>query len=88
MHRLNIVANSAVRHLLDMAGWLAGCSHRRQSFPFTPRSVGGVRRQAGTETETCVVCLDCGRQMAYDWTLMRIALHRPAGVSLSTGRNS
>ena len=73
MHRLNVVANSAVRHLLDIAGWLSGCSHRRKSFPFTPRSIVSAKQQARTRAETYVVCLDCGRQLAYDWTRMRIA---------------
>jgi hypothetical protein len=88
MHRLNVVANSARMHLLDLAGWLSGCSHRRKAFPFTPRSVGAYR-QPGTGVETYVVCLDCGRKLAYDWTRMRIARQRPSRsepVSVGTGR--
>jgi hypothetical protein len=37
MHRLNVGANSARTHLLGIAGWLCGCSHRRKTFPFPPR---------------------------------------------------
>jgi hypothetical protein len=50
-----------------------GCSHRRTTFPQTPRQ-GGSR--------TYVVCLDCGKEFAYDWAAMRIgepvAPHLPA----------
>jgi DNA-directed RNA polymerase subunit RPC12/RpoP len=43
------------------------CSHRRLTRPITPLSKPG--QPAG---ETYVVCLDCGRQFAYDWDRMRI----------------
>jgi hypothetical protein len=90
MHRLDIVANSARMRLLGIAGWLHGCSHRRKTFPFTP--LPARRRNAGVRAETYVVCLDCGRHFAYDWTTMRLARQRPArvgrGVSVSTGRIS
>lgn len=52
---------------------LLGCSHRRTTFPLTPRSVGKptrFRRKGGT---TYVVCLDCGAEFEYDWKSMRIA---------------
>ena len=89
MHRLNVVANSARTHLLDIAGWLSGCSHRKKAFPFTPRSIG-ANLPPGKQAETYVVCLDCGRKLAYDWTRMRIG-RQPAAcsepsVSASTGR--
>jgi hypothetical protein len=46
---------------------LLGCSHRPLTRPITPLSKPG--EPAG---ETYVVCLDCGRQFAYDWDRMRI----------------
>ena len=51
---------------------LFSCKHRRTTFPFTP-----VRRKtAGTQgefpAETYVVCLDCGKQFAYDWEKMQL----------------
>jgi hypothetical protein len=51
---------------------LFGCWHRKLSFPV---SVGqGQPRRPGTwRTGTYVVCLDCGREFAYDWQRMRIA---------------
>jgi len=55
-----------------------GCRHNRTSFPLTPK--GPARRT------TYVTCLDCGRELDYDWREMRIARpvrakhrHRAAG---------
>jgi hypothetical protein len=48
-----------------------GCWHTRYSFPRTVRS--GVRRnRAATVTGTYVVCLDCGKELPYDWQEMRV----------------
>jgi hypothetical protein len=48
------------------------CKHRRTTFPFTPVK----RKTAGTQgefpAETYVVCLDCGKQFAYDWETMQL----------------
>jgi hypothetical protein len=46
---------------------LFGCHHRRLTRPITP-----VRKPGVPSGETYVVCLDCGRQFAYDWNHMRI----------------
>ena len=43
------------------------CSHRRLTRPVTPVSKAGV-----PHGETYVVCLDCGKQFAYDLNKMRI----------------
>jgi len=48
-------------------GRLLGCSHRRLTRPTTPLS-----KPDQPSAETYVVCLDCGRQFAYDWDHMRI----------------
>jgi hypothetical protein len=44
---------------------LFGCGHRRISRPVTPS------RQTGSR-QTYVVCLDCGKRLAYDLTQMRV----------------
>ena len=49
-----------------LADWLRGCAHRKTTFPMTLQS------------HTYIVCLECGRRFAYDWTTMRIA-GQPAG---------
>jgi hypothetical protein len=46
---------------------LFGCSHKRLTRPITSVSKPGV-----PGGETSVVCLDCGKQFAYDWDHMRI----------------
>ena len=48
-----------------------GCWHSRYSFPITTRR-GSRRTQAAARTGTYVVCLDCGKELTYDWKQMRI----------------
>ena len=48
-----------------------GCWHSHYSFPITVRR--GVRRNsAAALTGTYVVCLDCAKELPYDWQEMRI----------------
>src|SRR5260221_14396250 len=44
---------------------LFGCSHRRTTFPLTPKRPAG---RAGAY----VTCLDCGKEFAYNWNEMRL----------------
>jgi hypothetical protein len=55
---------------------LGGCRHRNYSFPLTPKS--GVRPPAASATGCYVVCLDCGKELAYDWNEMKVIASRPA----------
>lgn len=54
------------------------CRHRRTSKPFAAaattsgRAVGDWEAVTPTATGHYVVCLDCGRKFAYDWSLMRM----------------
>jgi hypothetical protein len=57
---------------------LFGCSHKRLTRPITP-----VRKHGAPSGETSVVCLDCGRQFAYDWNHMRIG--KPIAPSHDSG---
>jgi hypothetical protein len=43
------------------------CSHKRITRPITPVSKAGV-----PQGETYIVCLDCGKQFAYDLKKMQI----------------
>ena len=43
------------------------CAHLRLTRPFSPVSVRGA-----SQGETYVVCLDCGKQFAYDLDEMRV----------------
>jgi hypothetical protein len=57
-----------------------GCWHSRYSFPITvrARSDGGP---APGLTGTYVVCLDCGKEMPYDWVQMKV-------VEIESGRQN
>lgn len=53
-----------------------GCSHSRYSFP---RSVGTIGRRGASRrtaaaalTGTYVACLDCGKELPYDWEAMKV----------------
>jgi hypothetical protein len=54
--------------LVDM---LFGCWHSNYSFPITTK-LGERRSQAAKATGTYVVCLDCGKEFAYDWQQMKV----------------
>jgi hypothetical protein len=41
------------------------------SFPITTKR-GQRRSAAASQTGTYVVCLDCGKEFAYDWQEMRM----------------
>lgn len=62
--------------LLDV---LFGCPHKRRTFPISTRP-GQHRSEAAEITGTYVVCLDCGREFAYDWREMRIVV-APAAMA-------
>jgi hypothetical protein len=50
---------------------LFGCWHSHYSFPMTVKP-GSRRNQAASLTGTYVVCLDCGKEFAYDWQEMKV----------------
>jgi hypothetical protein len=50
---------------------LFGCSHKRCSFPIT-RKPSQWRSAVARQTGTYIVCLDCGKEFAYDWEQMRV----------------
>jgi hypothetical protein len=57
--------------LTRLIDWLFGCWHSHLSFPITAKR-GARRSPAASLTGTYVVCLDCGREFAYDWQQMKI----------------
>jgi hypothetical protein len=56
--------------LQNLFNALFSCSHQRTTFPLTP----GRRTMAPSANRlgTYVVCLDCGKEFAYDWESMRV----------------
>ena len=59
-----------------------GCWHSHYSFPMTVRA-GSRRAATGSRTGTYVVCLDCGKELPYDWSEMRIADAHPKQAARS-----
>lgn len=53
---------------------LFGCAHRRTTFPMTPARKSPIQAATGAinKNGTYVVCLDCGKEFAYNWTEMRV----------------
>jgi predicted transcriptional regulator len=59
--------------LHSLVNTLFGCAHSRTTFPMTPgRRNGVVTTKSATHLGTYVVCLDCGKEFAYDWRTMRV----------------
>ena len=68
--------------LHSLLNTLFGCSHQRTTFPQTPaRKNAGYTAAAAVRTNTYVVCLDCGKEFAYDWDGMRIGRQVAAGAA-------
>ena len=57
-----------IRKLVDA---VFGCRPAHYSFPVTVRRAKS-RPQAAALTGTYVVCLDCGKEFAYDWQEMKV----------------
>ena len=53
-----------------------GCRHSNYSFPITVRA-GSRRNSAASLTGTYVACLDCGRELPYDWQDMKVITSKP-----------
>jgi len=52
---------------------LFGCSHPRTTFPLTPIRKSATQAGPGASRfGTYVTCLDCGKELAYDWEEMRV----------------
>jgi hypothetical protein len=58
--------------LQSLLNVLLGCSHRNTTFPLTPARRNGAFSAPGARNGTYVVCLDCGREFAYNWDDMRV----------------
>ena len=59
---------------------LFSCTHQHTTFPLTPgRNTAAL---SATRRNTYVVCLDCGKEFAYDWDGMRIG--QPVTVTVQT----
>lgn len=59
-----------------------GCWHSHYSFPITVRSPKR-RSPAAAITGTYVVCLDCGKELPYDWREMKVLDTQPKQAARS-----
>ena len=50
---------------------LFGCTHHHCTFPMTARKPTGTPQASRPSAKTYVVCLDCGKEFAYDWQKMK-----------------
>jgi len=87
MDRFNVVANTVRVRLVGLADWLYGCGHRTTTFPITLRPGVLVDGEQWSQLDTYIVCLECGRHLAYDWSAMHIARRRVL-PALRGGRGS
>ncbi len=51
---------------------LFGCSHKHSTFPRTAARPGQPHSEAAANAVTYIVCLDCGKEFAYDWERMKV----------------
>lgn len=58
--------------LQSLLNSLFGCSHRRTTFPLTPLRRSAACPTQGARAGTYVVCLDCGKEFAYNWEYMQV----------------
>lgn len=58
---------------------LFGCWHKNLSFPQSTKR-GERRSLAAFQTGTYLVCLDCGKEFAYDWQAMRALSQRETNL--------
>src|SRR5437899_6041311 len=50
---------------------LFGCTHSRTTFPLTPLPHSRKIEVLPSEPRTYVACLECGKELPYDWQTMR-----------------
>jgi hypothetical protein len=64
-----------------------GCRHRHYSFPLSNKILK-QRSSATGPTGSYVVCLDCGKEFAYDWGQMKVVSPlRPATAALRSAHS-
>ena len=63
--------------LQSLLNTLFGCSHQRTTFPLTPGRPSAYSARGATQAGTYVVCLDCGKEFAYNWEEMRVGVTLP-----------
>jgi RNase P subunit RPR2 len=68
---------------------LFGCPHRKTTFPLTPVRRARTATPSTTESQaqTYIACLECGKEMPYDWDKMGVVSNsRLAGPMMAFRR--
>ena len=68
--------------LSRMMNAMFGCWHSHYSFPITIRTAKR-RSPAAAVTGMYVVCLDCGKELPYDWREMKVLNSEPRQATRS-----
>jgi hypothetical protein len=66
--------------LQSLLNSLFGCSHQRTTFPLTPGRKNPYTAPGASRKGTYVVCLDCGKEFAYNWDKMRVGVTLPSST--------
>jgi len=73
---IRVLTNQGCHFMLSLViDSLFGCSHRRTTFPLTPKRPSG-------RLGAYVTCLDCGKEFPYNWNEMR--MEAPVAVAAVT----
>lgn len=68
--------------MLNLINTLFFCRHKKCTFPMT-RKPSDQRSGTGAVTGTYYVCLDCGKEFAYDWHAMEVVGARQARTKIA-----
>jgi hypothetical protein len=67
MGGFSTAASRARAWMVELADRLFGCRHRKTTMPMTLRpDEAGSGADGGANLGTYIVCLECGRRLAYD----------------------
>lgn len=63
---------------------LFGCTHSKTTFPLTPgsRTTNCAARITKSTAQTYVACLECGKELPYDWENMQVIKTSPLTRSI------
>jgi len=73
MGQFSSMAHTARVYMVDLADRLCGCRHRKTTMPITLRPDATAGGSQNGREETFIVCLECGRRVAYDLRTMSVA---------------
>jgi hypothetical protein len=85
MRRFSVAASAARKYLVGLADWLCGCRHRKTTMPMTLRPGVTAGGEQSAQQATYIVCLGCGRHLAYNLRTMSVANRWPGAMEKQMG---